>query len=117
MRNLFIIFLLILTVPCYADDDDAPKIPSKPIEYSEVVKVEGFTKDKLYSSALAWFGRTFRQAQKVIDVQDKEAGRIIGKGSFQYEPSSFIASAAIRGWGRTNSRVTRGHLGSLKRQA
>lgn len=85
-------------------DDDAPIDPGKPIEFTEVVNVEGAQKDKLYSAALAWFGGTFKKAQNVIDVQDKEAGRIIGKASFPYNPVVFIGSAGIVG--KVNYTVT-----------
>lgn len=69
----------------------------KPLEFSEVVAAEGMTKDQLYSTALSWFGGAFRSAKTVFDVQDREAGRIIGKALFQYEPTVFMASARIRG--------------------
>ncbi len=69
----------------------------KPLEFSEVVIAEGFTKDQLYSAALAWYGSAYRSAKAVFDVQDREAGRIVGKPLFKYEPSRLQASARIRG--------------------
>jgi hypothetical protein len=69
----------------------------RPIEYIEVVQADGLKKDQLYSAALAWFSETFRSAKKVFDVQDREAGRIVGKPLFQYESTVFIGSARIRG--------------------
>jgi hypothetical protein len=69
----------------------------RPIEYIEVIQADGLKKDQLYSAALAWFSETFRSAKNVFDVQDREAGRIVGKPLFQYEPTVFIGSARIRG--------------------
>lgn len=47
---------------------------------TEVVPVEGKTKDELYESSLKYIVKTFRSAQRVIDLQDKEGGVIVCKG-------------------------------------
>lgn len=49
------------------------------ITYSEVVNVEGKTKDELYLSANEWIVHTFNSAKDVIQFNDKEAGKIICK--------------------------------------
>jgi hypothetical protein len=76
-------------------EDTPPE--SKPFAFSEVVTVEGATKDQLYSAALAWFGDAFRSAKTVLDVQDKDAGRLVAKPSFTYTPKVFVGSARIKG--------------------
>jgi hypothetical protein len=75
--------------------EDAPP-ESKPLAFSEVV-VEGATKDQLYSAALGWFGDTFGRAKTVLDVQDKERGRLVAKPSFAYAPKALVGSARIKG--------------------
>ena len=75
--------------------EDAPP-ESKPLAFSEVV-VEGATKDQLYSAALGWFGDTFGRAKTVLDVQDKERGRLVAKPSFAYAPKTLVGSARIKG--------------------
>ncbi len=69
----------------------------KPLMFSEVIPSEGRTKDQLYSAAVAWFGETFQSAKNVIDIQDREAGRIIGKPLFKYTPVIFMAGERVRG--------------------
>ena len=69
---------------------------SKPLAFSEVV-VEGATKDQLYSAALAWFADTFRTAKTVLDIQDKERGRLVARPSFAYEPKVSVGRARIKG--------------------
>jgi Domain of unknown function (DUF4468) with TBP-like fold len=76
--------------------EDAPP-ESKPLAFSEVVAVEGATKDQLYSAALAWLGDTFRSAKTVLDVKDKDAGRLVAKPSLAYAPKVFVGSARIKG--------------------
>lgn len=60
----------------YKIDDD-----TKLITYSEVVEVPNVSKDELYLRANTWLSRAFKSAKAVIDVQDKEAGKIIAKGN------------------------------------
>jgi hypothetical protein len=74
-----------------------PPPESKPLAYSDVVVVDGATKEQLYSAALAWFGDAFRSAKTVLDVQDKDGGRLVAKPSFAYTPKVFVGSARIKG--------------------
>lgn len=48
--------------------------------YTGVVDVPGMTKTDLYVAARSWFVSEYRSADDVIQMEDKEAGRIIGKG-------------------------------------
>jgi ribosomal protein L15 len=51
------------------------------ITYSEVVEVPTTSKSELYVRASTWFSRTFKSAKAVIQLEDKEAGKLIGKGN------------------------------------
>jgi hypothetical protein len=102
--QLFALFYCLVIFPvatAVSEEKSPPQTPqpveSKTIAYVEVVTADGLTKDQLYSTALAWFGETFRSAKNVIEVQDREAGRIIAKPLFPYEPTIFMAVARIRG--------------------
>ena len=70
---------------------------SKPLTFYEVVAAEGATKNQLYSAALAWFGDAFGRAKTVLDVQDKERGRLVARPSFAYAPKALVGSARIKG--------------------
>ena len=50
------------------------------IEFDEVVKVVGVSKSELYSRAREWFAIKFNSANSVIQMDDKDSGKIIGKG-------------------------------------
>lgn len=53
------------------------------VTYTNVVQVDGVTKDELYSRAKKWFVTTYKSANDVIQLDDKENGEIIGKGNFR----------------------------------
>lgn len=51
---------------------------------SEVVEVDSTIKAKqLYDAAQIWFVENFKSANAVIQIEDKEAGKIVGKGFFE----------------------------------
>jgi hypothetical protein len=53
-------------------------ITAPPEPYEEIITCEG-TKAGLYVKANEWMVKTFNNAESVIEFQDKEEGRIIGK--------------------------------------
>lgn len=71
-----------------------PKNEHGKVEYTEVVKVDSTSKSSLYSSAQLWFVETFKDANEVIQLQDKENGELIGKGLF-YIPSNRFGYTTI----------------------
>ncbi|UOQ96649.1 DUF4468 domain-containing protein [Hymenobacter sp. 5317J-9] len=50
------------------------------ISYQGVVEVPGATKDQLYVRANEWVAKAYHSANAVIQMQDKEAGRLVVKG-------------------------------------
>lgn len=52
-----------------------------PFQFTLIDSVKG-SKNDLYVKANEWMAKTFTSAKDVIQMQDKEAGKIIGKGSF-----------------------------------
>jgi hypothetical protein len=53
------------------------------IVYSENVNADSVSARELYGRASKWFAKTFMDAPDVIQLADKEAGKIIGKGFFE----------------------------------
>jgi hypothetical protein len=56
---------------------------SKLYTYQEVVEVEGVSKDDLYTRARTWFVKEYKSANAVLQMDDKEAGTLMGKGFFK----------------------------------
>lgn len=50
------------------------------LAWSEVIPANGVTKEKLYVILNYWYTMTFNDAKAVIQLNDKDAGTIIGKG-------------------------------------
>ena len=50
------------------------------MRFVQVVEVPGASKKSLYLQAKLWFTNTFKSANAVIQLDDAEAGTIVGKG-------------------------------------
>src|SRR6266404_8582704 len=83
-------------IPTNAKAPTPAPTPS-PLQFQEVVQVEGATREQLYFAALAWFPSAFKSGKDVLQVQNKEAGMLVGTGVERYEPAIFISSSCTRG--------------------
>ncbi len=55
---------------------------TKRITYTEVIVVDSsLSKNELYSNAREWFAKTYNSSLSVIQMDDKELGKIVGKAS------------------------------------
>lgn len=59
---------------------DHPLDINRQITSTSIIDVEGKSKDELYILANSWFVAQFNSGKDVIQMNDKEAGIIIGKG-------------------------------------
>jgi len=67
------------------------------ITYTEVAYVDDSTttKDQLYSVAREWFARTFKSSNDVLQMDDRKAGKLIGKGSFEIEMTPYLTESYV----------------------
>ncbi len=68
------------------------------IIYSEVVKVDSSNYKELYVRAHEWFADTFKSAKDVIQLDDKEAGKIVGKGNVEVSDNNNHNSLVYLPW-------------------
>lgn len=83
--RLFItaLFTIILTAGCAAPGSlDIPKDDEGNYQYQGVVEVEDRSQQELYDTAKEWVANNFRSAQDVIQLDDRENGRLIAKGYY-----------------------------------
>jgi hypothetical protein len=78
------IVLIILTAQLYAfGQSKTPKFPLDDktglITFSDVLHYDGKTKEELYTILRMWFAKTFVSANHVIQMEDKDAGILVGK--------------------------------------
>jgi len=66
------------------------------IEYTELVTVDStMTQDELYTKAREWMALNFKSANSVIQMDDKNAGIIIGKGNIPVTGGKYLADGKI----------------------
>lgn len=95
MKRFLLFFSLLAPTITMGQNDEPPKrytlmdiVPydkeSGAVKYSEVVQVDGATKDQLYERARKWIATTYRSAKDVNQYESKDAGEVIGKGYFDF---------------------------------
>ena len=82
------VFLLIAFSLCAKAQKEMPNLPidsaSNKITYTKVVWLDtSLTQLELFSRAREWFARAFKSSNNVIQMEDKDAGKIVGKGLTQ----------------------------------
>lgn len=81
MKKLFwTVFVLTTYTTSYAQIEPLPKVDGE-YGYSEIVTVDSMNKESLYSNAKVFLANAFKSSKDVIQYEDKEAGKIIGKGN------------------------------------
>lgn len=73
-QSILIVLAVVLSVNTYAQDSLTQR------QWTSVVKVDSVSKADLYNRARTWFAKTYGSAKSVIQMDDKEAGEIVGKG-------------------------------------
>lgn len=67
------------------------------IEFTGLVKVDSsLTQQVLYAKAREWFANSFKSAKDVIQMDDKVAGIIVGKGNFSERKSGGIIHFTLK---------------------
>lgn len=95
-KALFLLMTLGLLASSLKAQDVAP------LTYSEVIQMEGVSKDELFSRAKLFFVNTYNNATKVIQNEDKDAGIIAGKAI----TSDNIIIGKFSGSGATDAPAT-----------
>lgn len=53
--------------------------PIEERQIQNVIEFPGMNKNQIYSRSLEWIATSFKSAKSVIEIEDKESGKIIGK--------------------------------------
>lgn len=86
-----LLFVVLLAISCAGAHAQAWVNPlpldsaTHKVSYSAVVQVPGASKIELYSRAREWYASTFGSSKAVLEMDDKEAGKLIGKAYAQFE--------------------------------
>jgi hypothetical protein len=105
IKHLF--FLSALTLlsvsTTFGQKKETPILPidsaTSKITYSEVVFVDSLTnKNELFLRAREWFAKTYKSSMNVIQMEDKENGKIIGKALLKVFMTTFVDSQLESGF-------------------
>ena len=86
MKNILILIItLFISNSIMAQDKLLGILPLKEgkVTYTDVVQLQGVTKEEMYNRVKHWFIDTYNSSNDVIQFDDKEHGEIIGKGCFR----------------------------------
>jgi len=59
--------------------------------------MEGVSKDDLFDRAKNWFTENFRDANSVLQVDDKENGQLVGRAIMKYNPNILMSRDMFKG--------------------
>lgn len=65
------------------------------ILYTDIETIAGQTKNELYMKAREWFVNTYRNANSILQLEDKESGKLMGKATYQYKFVNGINESVI----------------------
>lgn len=77
---LMILMIIIPAISVRQLIDELPKDENGNLNYNEVVQVDTIKKDELYLRSKQFFVDVFKSANDVIQMDDKDAGVVVGKG-------------------------------------
>lgn len=77
MKKLFLLSLLLLSF-------NVLSYGQEPLSFVKVIRVDSIDKSKIFIDINQWFAKSYNSANDVIQMIDKDAGVLIGKGSFSY---------------------------------
>jgi len=94
MNRIMCYFLCILSVIAFAS---CASMPIAPIEDRSMQKVHDIdlTKNEIYDASLEWMAETLSGSREVIELKDKENGKIIGKGITSFRGKIGIGSTNV----------------------
>ncbi|WP_121811000.1 DUF4468 domain-containing protein [Mucilaginibacter kameinonensis] len=89
MKRTLSIILLLLPFTLFGQDlIPFPQLPkdstTNQVTYKQIIQVPGVSAIDIYNRSREWFATTFKSANSVLQLQDKDAGKLIGKGVFSH---------------------------------
>lgn len=106
MKQIALSILVLISSTSFAQKDTV-------ISYSDVVTVEGASKEQFFLRGRQWVAQSFRSANDVLQINDKDAGELSGKGivviSYKYNgkkdyPANCRLTLNI--WAKDNKYIT-----------
>lgn len=93
MKSLFLVVFSLFMIVTHCGAQISTKDGDAFYEYTDTVTA---TKSELYTKAKNWFVNTFKDAKEVIQIDEKEAGQIIGKGNLVFYYTYLMQAQKVR---------------------
>lgn len=88
-KSLFLLLVLMAGVNVWGQEE--------PIQFDEVIKVEGKGVQELYTTIKLWVATNYNSAQDVIQMDDPESGILVCKGAFDYDNGGGMTGHVLDG--------------------
>ena len=99
MRKLFTAFLGIMPLLTFGQlIDELPKSDNGKLNFNEVIQVDSIMQNQLYLNSKQFFIDVFKSAKDVIQMDDKDAGIIIGKAFIDVNAKMLGAYYPVKMW-------------------
>jgi hypothetical protein len=95
--KIFLLALFLLPFSLLAQQFPTDSTTGK-ITYTGVVQVDGTNKADLYARAREWFTDNFKSADAVLEMEDKEAGILVGKAYSDITGMTATMMHAMKMW-------------------
>lgn len=88
MKRLIFTFLIIVPTLSFSQ----PQMPIKEgrVFYEDVDSMINISKVDLYNKSKIWFVNTFNNAKAILQMEDKDAGIIMGKGVAEFDAGNVL---------------------------
>ncbi|MCY7350165.1 MAG: DUF4468 domain-containing protein [Cytophagaceae bacterium] len=104
MKELIIVVLIVVSASAFAQErEDVQRNSAGEVEYSDVKEVPDTKKEELFSRSQAWIAASFKSTQQVIQLADKELGRVVARGHTDFHSFTF---GKVRPYGITHFQLT-----------
>lgn len=88
MRKIIVILSTISLLGC----SGLKVVPKEERKIEKIFEVDGKNKKELYVAVNSWFVENFKNRKSVIQFQDKENGKVMGKYVFNYKTTCFLST-------------------------
>lgn len=93
MKKTLLLFLMLINYVAFSQE-----IKNKPVEYTEVVAVTNTDAKALYSKARLWLAQNYKDATKIIKLDDSDNQKLLAKPLIRFTSRIFMGGAGREGW-------------------
>jgi hypothetical protein len=98
MKKYLLAFLLLISSINYSFSQNNQGDSLNEPTITEVITIDSTSSSQLYERAKIWLVKTFKSSKDVIQIDDKENGKIIAKGVVLYDAPAFVPGTNFSGY-------------------